>query len=289
MLKQAFMTNLNFIRHILFACLILICIKSNAQPGEPIFKHITPADGLPSSEVYDVLQDHRGYMWFATDHGVARYDGYDFDVFTTEDGLVNNTVFNMMEDHYGRIWFNAFRGGLCWFDYNKNRIVQHPLSDTIKKIVGLGWVTSFYLDSKDTLWFSPLAIRGLGLYKIISDTVIQSEEIDTTHFSDHDFFFLKEIGKKGVVFGRGHHVDFKHGDDFNISKKGQVARLEFPIRKNRVSENRCHRISDTEFIVSVNQYLMKVRNDSIVYQDSLRETIIAIHQDRDLNIWIGSV
>ena len=31
--------------------------------------------GLPSSQVYDVVQDHSGYIWIATDAGVSRFDG----------------------------------------------------------------------------------------------------------------------------------------------------------------------------------------------------------------------
>jgi len=47
-------------------------------------------NGLPSNEVYDIEQDANGFIWVATDHGVARYDGYKFEVFTTNEGLTDN-------------------------------------------------------------------------------------------------------------------------------------------------------------------------------------------------------
>ena len=42
------------------------------------FKNFSSKNGLPSNEVYDVLQDENGIMWFATDRGLCRYDGYEF-------------------------------------------------------------------------------------------------------------------------------------------------------------------------------------------------------------------
>ncbi|MEM6270607.1 MAG: hypothetical protein AAF998_14295 [Bacteroidota bacterium] len=49
--------------------------------------------GLLSSEVYCALQDCTGFLWFGTDRGAVRYDGYEFRLFSTDEGLPDNTVF----------------------------------------------------------------------------------------------------------------------------------------------------------------------------------------------------
>ncbi|MCA6362240.1 MAG: histidine kinase [Bacteroidetes bacterium] len=77
-------------------------------------------NGLPSNEVYDVLKDRTGLLWFATDRGVACYDGYQFDVYTVADGLTDNTVFQLREDWEGKIWMVTLNGRLC---YMQNRTV----------------------------------------------------------------------------------------------------------------------------------------------------------------------
>lgn len=51
------------------------------------FKNYSTKDGLPSNEVYQVIQDSKGYMWFATDFGVSRFDGYNFTNYNSKDGL----------------------------------------------------------------------------------------------------------------------------------------------------------------------------------------------------------
>jgi hypothetical protein len=76
-------------------------------------------DGLPSTEVYHAIQDSQGYIWFATDNGVSRFDGYKFVNFDINNGLVNNTVFDLYEDKKGRVWFIALSGRLCYYEDDK--------------------------------------------------------------------------------------------------------------------------------------------------------------------------
>ncbi|MDB9883315.1 hypothetical protein OAD66_09315, partial [Bacteroidia bacterium] len=76
--------------------IILIGYSKSIQ-AQQVVKHFTIEDGLPSNEVYFVHQDKSGYLWFCTDRGVSRYNGYEFTNFTTADGLTNNTVFKCFE------------------------------------------------------------------------------------------------------------------------------------------------------------------------------------------------
>lgn len=69
------------------------------------------SQGLPQSQVWDIHQDARGYMWFATyGGGVARFDGVRFDVYTTDDGLLSNSVFSIHETGDGALWFATRTG-----------------------------------------------------------------------------------------------------------------------------------------------------------------------------------
>ena len=87
-----------------------------AQAPQPVLHHYTVDEGLPSSEVYYALQDSRGYMWFATDRGVSRFNGYEFENFSTKDGLSDNTVFLIFEDFKTRIWYCTYSGRLSYFE-----------------------------------------------------------------------------------------------------------------------------------------------------------------------------
>lgn len=68
-------------------------------------KLYTTKDGLPSNLVYDILEDEKGFIWFATNRGIVKYDGENFKVFTTKDGLPNNDTWLLETDAKGRVWF----------------------------------------------------------------------------------------------------------------------------------------------------------------------------------------
>ena len=61
-----------------FTILLLSYAPLPAQPSTLNFQHLTPADGLSHSDVLDILQDRRGFIWLATRHGLNRYDGPSF-------------------------------------------------------------------------------------------------------------------------------------------------------------------------------------------------------------------
>src|ERR1700761_897519 len=77
--------------------------------------HYTIEDGLPSNNIYDVYRDSKGFLWFTSDKGIARYNGIKFEKFTTFNGLPDNEIFFSQEDSYGRLWFGTYNGELCYY------------------------------------------------------------------------------------------------------------------------------------------------------------------------------
>lgn len=75
------------------------------------FKHYNRASGLSSDYIFDIYQDKKGYIWFATDNGVSRYNGQYFDRYSSNEGLSANLVYHILEDNQGGIWFGTYEGG----------------------------------------------------------------------------------------------------------------------------------------------------------------------------------
>jgi PAS domain S-box-containing protein len=84
------------------------------------FEHISLEDGLSQAFVACTLQDRDGFMWFGTQEGLNRYDGYTFKVFSydPEDpkSLSNNFVKTIYQDSMGMIWVGTDGGGLNLYD-----------------------------------------------------------------------------------------------------------------------------------------------------------------------------
>ena len=70
-----------------------------------IEKALTEVDGLASNNVLAIFEDSHGTMWFGTTDGLTRYDGENFQTFTTEDGLAQDTIGLIFEDQRGMLWF----------------------------------------------------------------------------------------------------------------------------------------------------------------------------------------
>lgn len=82
----------------------------SAQSSHPVFFHFSVEEGLPSSEVYEILEDRHGFIWFGTDNGVCRFDGLNFVTFATPEGLADPVVFQILEDHRGWLWLRTMSG-----------------------------------------------------------------------------------------------------------------------------------------------------------------------------------
>lgn len=98
--------------------LVLFFFLSSSYKGcsqEFIYENFTIDDGLPSSECYDVIQDEKGYIWVATDKGIAKYNGQEFKVFDQDNGLKSSVVFRLFEKN-GRIWFFTYNKWLQYID-----------------------------------------------------------------------------------------------------------------------------------------------------------------------------
>jgi len=84
------------------------------------YVQLTSYDGLSSSSVKDILQDHDGFIWIATNDGLNRYDGYEFKkyVYTSFDpcSFKGNNITTLAEDASGNIWIGTFDGGVFYFD-----------------------------------------------------------------------------------------------------------------------------------------------------------------------------
>ncbi len=75
--------------------------------------------------IYDLLQDKKGFLWFATKDGLNRYDGYNFRVYHHDPfdpfSMAGNEIQALFEDHLGRIWIGTVNNGADVFDPQTGR------------------------------------------------------------------------------------------------------------------------------------------------------------------------
>ena len=97
---------------------------AGVTPADPLptpqFRRYDTSDGLPSTNVYAVVQDRDGAIWFGTKGGLARFDGIGFTVFRHAENdpgsLYSNGIATLMVDRQGRLWAAGLNAGLNRYD-----------------------------------------------------------------------------------------------------------------------------------------------------------------------------
>ena len=117
------------------------------------YRQFTIEDGLPSNQIYDVHQDPDGFIWFATENGLSRYNGEEFINYTLFDGLPDTEIVGFFQDSKNRLWFRSLNGKLGFYkngifhnEDNTHFLKDAFLQNTIRNIVedGLGNVYFSY-------------------------------------------------------------------------------------------------------------------------------------------------
>jgi ligand-binding sensor domain-containing protein len=89
-------------KSIFFIIFFVFAILSFSQ--DYLVHHYTESNGLPSSAVYDVTQDKPGRIWFATNGGIAVFDGVYWKRFSVNQGLPVSSFFKIRVDSKNRVW-----------------------------------------------------------------------------------------------------------------------------------------------------------------------------------------
>jgi hypothetical protein len=106
-------------------------------------------DGLAGSTVYDLCQDKEGFMWFATNAGISRFDGTHFRNFTLDDGLPSNEILRVFADSEGRVWMAPFKKTICY--YYKGKIFTPENDSLLAKITLNDFVVNIVEDHTSSL------------------------------------------------------------------------------------------------------------------------------------------
>lgn len=117
----------------IFSVVLLLPSAVHASGSDSVrnFEHITEMDGL-RPKVYAIAQDNTGYLWFGTDNGVIRYDGYryrHYDLCDGDDSFVNKLRINVLcKSSDGSLYVGA-DNGIYLYDRDMDRFSKLDCSD----------------------------------------------------------------------------------------------------------------------------------------------------------------
>lgn len=145
------------VKKIFFAglSLLLFTFSATGQERNVVFEHINRKEGLPQVSVNAIAQDELGFLWFGTQGGLTRFDGYDFRTFRQHPGdlssLGDNSVWSVICGTDGIIWVGT-NGGLSRFDSKTETFINHRSDSGDRNSLSDINIRTLLLDSRGTLW-----------------------------------------------------------------------------------------------------------------------------------------
>lgn len=125
------------------------------------FNHLTVENGLSQSGVTCILQDKDGFMWFGTQDGLNRYDGYNFKVFRNDPddttSLSDNFIYSIYNDERGTLIIETQSGKFNQYNPVTESFTIIPVKNVNYHKTKINSVLAVYYDSSDVVWTGGLS------------------------------------------------------------------------------------------------------------------------------------
>src|SRR6056297_93965 len=152
-----------FQKHTIFVVtLVLLLPDLFGQVDTNAFRKYNIYDGLANNTVTSIIQDKKGFMWFGTQNGLSKYDGYEFSNYYHDDNdslsLSDNDINTLFLDSDNNLWVGTMNG-LCKYNSKKDNFTIFKYKERISSISN-DVITSICEDTSSSLWIG--TINGLN-------------------------------------------------------------------------------------------------------------------------------
>ncbi len=166
-------------------------------------KKLTAEDGFVSSEIYSIIQDKQGFLWFGTaENGVMRFDGrkvvtFEFDK-KSENGLSHNDAGNLMLDRTGKLWIGTWGGGANLYDPQTGQFENFIHTTARPESISSNRIQSLLHDQTGVVWLGSYD-RGLNRY-----------------IGNNQFEHIAKIDNQPTSLSHNRIWDIADADDYNL-------------------------------------------------------------------------
>ncbi len=304
----------------LYIFLLFISLFQTPQQSSRNFELINTESGLSNNIVFDIYQDKEGFIWFATDNGLNRYDGYHFKKFyhdpADSTSLSSDITRKIIEDKRGNLWIGT-KNGFNLYDRKNENFQRYSIKYDIKfPILSVRQVA---LDKNGKIWFSNLKEFGYFDTYTKECTIIESDFYahSITMQADSVLWINSKLGELRFVKIKSSEynkiLNFKSSDNRQIHygeytnslwlpKESLNQSLDVPVKiipelPNGIKPFRLKEIDVHTLLIGSDNGLYEYNDKTKILkevhlsksQSALTKQIRSMYKDRNGGIWIGTL
>lgn len=262
------------LRLIYILALLTLAVTSFCQ--NPVFFPTTIEDGLPSNEIYSIIQDKKGFIWIGCDAGIYKYNSVRFQSFKHK-AQKTKALTGLTISSSGKIYTYSFNGQIFFIENDSLK----PLSSWQGKI------SNIICDNNYNVWVC--SENGINSYNELTNKWTNYSDFNLDNKKD-DYTFtnsckLKEDGEICFISANGinsihkkqqqlipfEFAKYKPSGEFILESKNEGAWLL------SVTDGLCFKLIDNKFQPHLSSFLKETLGNSKVTNVKLL---------KDGNLWI---
>ena len=251
------------------------------------FENINIKDGLSNNVINDIKRDHNGFMWFATEDGLNRYDGKNFKIYRTTSSkqktLLSNAIYSLYCDTTGILLVGTGKG-LCKYNFDKDNfeplIYKVIVNDVTKRKNGEYAVATndgIYTISSDFLKTDKLITKDL-LSENITDIIEDNDNNLWFSYYHNGIGSISSEGKVQNYSKKFHNLDADICKDIIINHKGEVVIGTYD---NGIFTYNKHLDWFLPLPLNAREAFGQSKNPNI-------NKVLSIHEDDENRLWFGT-
>ncbi|MFA9214050.1 MAG: two-component regulator propeller domain-containing protein [Candidatus Methylacidiphilales bacterium] len=271
---------------------------------QPYYTVLNDTKGLPSNNVYSLLQDKKGYVWIASQEGISRFDGFNFKTYKNPK-QTSAAGSNLKEDGLGRIWYQNF-DGYCYY-------IENDSLHTLNQNKPIGFfafgITNSYLYLLQSKGVDVYNINTLQLIKTIPFFFTIKDINNTACFNNNYYFTANKILYKTtsslklvatptqIARNEKNNQIYATNKNLVLTARENENEQLYVIKNNKLNSSfkiggpqliqNLHLIDNDYWVLGPDGAYVFGKNGSKHYFKN--QSISCVIKDRDNNYWVSSV
>lgn len=280
-----------------FALLITCLISHSAKTESLLTDNISYKQGLSQANVMSIVQDAQGFMWFGTQDGLNRFDGYEFKVYRPDianhHSISSNTIWALMLDSRKNLWVGTYHG-LNRYDHQLDQFISYQHDPNNPQSISHNDVRSLIEDTDGSIWVATSnGLNRLDVKQGVFKRFLHDEHNNNSLGNNNINILLG--GQEGSLW-----IGTNHGVDRYEPKSGKFIHIGDPqstlagAAVLALTEDQQGRLwigtnGDGLFVYDKNsgttlQYVYDADNKNSIASNKIK----VLYQDSKARLWIGT-